>query len=84
MSCTSATACTAVGTSQSGAGAQLPLAESWDGTSWVLDTVATPAGATSSGLQGVSCVASGWCDAVGSYDTASADGLVLAETTTLP
>jgi hypothetical protein len=59
VSCTSATACVAVGTDPSGA-----FSETWDGTSWSL-LGSNPAG-TGSGLSGVSCVSATDCVAVGS------------------
>jgi hypothetical protein len=56
VSCTSTTACTAVGYS-----AGLVLAETWNGTAWSLQTIPTP---TTGTLAGVSCV-SNVCAAVG-------------------
>lgn len=61
ISCASTTACTAVG----GFG-DAPLAEHWDGTSWVIQPTATPVGATQVHLDGVSCTSVDDCMAVGS------------------
>jgi hypothetical protein len=66
VSCTAASACTAVGfyfNSSSTAG--LTLAERWNGTSWVTQATANPAGSTLSILNGVSCTSATACNAVG-------------------
>jgi hypothetical protein len=63
VSCSSTTACTAVGSYMS-AGASLPLAERWNGTKWTVQT--TPASSTWNELLGVSCPAAKACTAVGS------------------
>jgi hypothetical protein len=70
VSCTSATACTAVGTSSEGYEG-VPLAERWDGTSWTIQPA--PSSGQSAGLAGVSCPSATWCMAVGSYSTTSKD-----------
>ena len=62
VSCASATSCTAVGWSDT-AGDVQPLIESWDGQTW--STVRAPAGGTS--LDGVSCLDTGTCAAVGRH-----------------
>ena len=62
VSCASATSCTAVGWSDT-AGDVQPLIESWDGQTWT--TVRAPAGGTS--LDGVSCLGTGTCAAVGRH-----------------
>jgi hypothetical protein len=64
-----ADACKAVGSYYDSAGAQAPLAESWDGTAWRIRTTPVPAGAVASSLVGVSCSMTADCTAVGhSYD----------------
>jgi len=69
VSCSSATACTAVGFGNtSTGGVTLPLAERWDGRSWTIQATLTPPGSTSSTLLGVSCSAATACTAVGSSD----------------
>ena len=57
----SSDACVAVGAQG------LAIAETWDGTSWKLQSVPARAGATSSALNGVSCTAAPRCVAVGWY-----------------
>jgi hypothetical protein len=79
ISCVSSTACISVGT-QNVTGAQTPLAESWNGTSWTVESIPAPAAATSSELLSVSCPSSTTCIAVGNYQTSSGDELPLAET----
>ena len=79
VSCTAASACTAVGSYNDATGAQLPLAESWNGSVWRVEATAEPAGATGAVLTGVSCTAATSCEAVGSYTGASGLGQTLAE-----
>jgi hypothetical protein len=65
-SCTSATACTAVGVYQGAA-----LAEVWDGSNWTIQPTPSPVGARESRLYGVSCTSATACMAVGAFDTAN-------------
>ena len=78
VSCTSATACTAVGSYQDSSNNALPLAESWNGTTWTIQPVPSPTGGYSIVLDGVSCTSSSACTAVGNY-TKSASLVALAE-----
>jgi hypothetical protein len=71
VGCTAATACTSVGYASGGSGANGPLAESWDGKTWVIQTTPAPVGATTAALDGVSCLAAAGCTAAG-YSLASA------------
>lgn len=67
VSCASTTACSAVGYGVKGpANVGLPLAESWNGTTWTIQSTPNPPG-TRSGrtLSGVSCTSSTACTAVG-------------------
>jgi hypothetical protein len=71
VSCTSADACVAVGYRYTRSGPARGLAESWDGTKWVIRASPNPAGAVDSYLVDVSCAAAKVCTAVGSLtDTA--------------
>ncbi len=75
ISCTSATACTAVGyyAPSSGPVAQT-LIESWDGNTWSIQpspNASGPAGNLVSYLQGVSCTSASSCMAVGNSDDSS-------------
>jgi hypothetical protein len=67
VSCSSATACTAVGFYRTSAGLTLPLGERWDGTGWTLQVALSPAGSAATELDGVSCVSATACTAVGGF-----------------
>ncbi len=73
-SCTSATACMAVGEWRDGSGNQYTLADSWNGTSWTLETTPNPSGSTTNALNWVSCATSSGCEAIGSAST----GIIVA------
>ena len=73
VSCSSATACTAVGTYRNSSDTQVMLTEVWDGTSWTVQTTPNPSGAISSELEAVSCRSATACTAVGTYDNNGAD-----------
>lgn len=77
VSCTSASACTAVGTISTAirVGA---LAERWNGTAWKIESVPNPAGQTGS-LYGVKCSSGTRCTAIGNSQSSSID-TTLAET----
>jgi hypothetical protein len=80
VSCPSATACTAVGsTPGKAADTSVNLAERWNGTRWRVQAVPAPQGSTSSLLSGVSCTSPNACTAVGSYGTAAGRVLAVAE-----
>jgi hypothetical protein len=71
VSCSSADACTAVGTDLDTAGINVTLAERWDGQTWQRQPTPNPredtVAAVSPELTGVSCPAANFCAAVGSY-----------------
>ncbi|HEX2071523.1 MAG TPA: hypothetical protein VHF90_07750 [Thermoleophilaceae bacterium] len=72
--CASASACVAVGSHVDAAGAESPLAEVWDGSSWTIQgAVPVPAGATTAELTGVSCNSASACTAVGVYDAGAGE-----------
>ena len=85
VNCATRTACTAVGwyqpnMSSSPSPTGSAFAEGWNGSSWTLQNIANPAGASASALYGVSCHAAGACTAVGdSYYPANSTFLTLAE-----
>ncbi|HEX7245626.1 MAG TPA: S53 family peptidase [Solirubrobacterales bacterium] len=81
VSCsTTASACTAVGTYTDEAGVQRPLAESWNGSAWSIQTTPSPSGAKAASLAGVSCSSTtSACSAVGTYTNSSGTQLSLAE-----
>jgi len=81
VSCRSPNACTAVGSFVSGNGLLMTVAEHWDGTSWGIQAMPSPAGAASATARGVSCILANACTAVGDYSAGSSTPLTLAETT---
>jgi len=66
VSCTSARACTVVGSSIKGRSAARPLAERWNGRKWVIQHVVSAPDAI---LMGVTCTSARACTAVGSAAT---------------
>jgi hypothetical protein len=79
VSCTSASACTAVGNYVKSAGGNLTLAEGWNGTKWTIQSTSNPTGASQSTLSGVSCTSASACTAVGNYTNSAGRVLTLAE-----
>ena len=65
VSCISPSACIAVGVRRDIAGAEVTLAESWNGTAWSVQRTPNPPGGLSSALTGVSCTSATFCIAVG-------------------
>ena len=68
VSCTSGSACTAVGFYADHAGHQFTLAERWNGRNWRAEHVPGPAGEPGVQLDGVSCGSASACMAVGTFD----------------
>jgi hypothetical protein len=81
VSCTSATACTAVGYYLRPADGYTAaaLVESWNGTSWHVQSAAAADPTVSRELGSVSCTSLSACTAVGEWDTGSFPILTLAE-----
>jgi sugar lactone lactonase YvrE len=71
VSCSSASACTAVG-SYVGSAGTASLVERWNGSAWQIQSTPSPSGASATELSGVSCWAASACTAVGSYVDAGA------------
>jgi hypothetical protein len=65
VSCPSARTCIAVGYAVNSGQEQVPLAERWDGTRWMLEAARKPFGQHSAELQAVSCTSNRACTAVG-------------------
>jgi hypothetical protein len=81
VSCTSSSACAAVGDSYSRQRTAKSLIESWNGTAW--SVVPSPNPATGPGtddLRGVSCTSATACTAVGWYTKAGSSARTLIET----
>jgi hypothetical protein len=79
VSCSVATACTAVGYSLNASAAQIPLAERWNGTTWAVQSMPSPQGAGLVNVSAVSCRSAAACTAVGIYLNSSSRTLPLAE-----
>ncbi|HEY2579679.1 MAG TPA: hypothetical protein VGI74_25495 [Streptosporangiaceae bacterium] len=81
VSCTSASSCELAGSFELGqSNIPLPLAEAWNGSTWVLQAAAAPPGAAGNALSAVSCVSASFCEAVGSHGNRMGVGANLAET----
>src|SRR5215831_15561691 len=78
VSCTSATACTAVG-AQTDATGTTALAERWDGTSWRVQATPSPAGSAVAEFFAVSCTSASACTAGGASLDNSGTSVPLAE-----
>jgi hypothetical protein len=79
VSCASSKSCVGVGSYVNADFDMVALAESWNGKTWTASKPSAPAGATSAALQGVSCVSSAACVAIGWYTNAGGYPLGLAE-----
>ncbi|MEY2419346.1 MAG: hypothetical protein QOG90_2026, partial [Actinomycetota bacterium] len=66
VSCTSASACMAVGWGNGGS-ALIPFSERWSGTTWSIVSMPTPNVNGSAQLRDISCVSATVCFAVGAY-----------------
>jgi hypothetical protein len=69
VSCSSVSACTAVGQFTAGSGVQRTLAERWNGSSWVIQHTPNPARSPVSRLFAVACPAADRCTAVGTSNS---------------
>ena len=79
VSCTRASACTAVGFSQSSPDSVQALAERWNGSSWEIQPTPYPVGVSVRVLHGVSCTGPRVCMAVGSQQSSLGSTVPLAE-----
>jgi len=68
VSCASASDCTGVGIYRTSKNVQVSFVERWNGTSWSYQSSPNPVGSTNTVFQGVSCVASSPCVAVGDWN----------------
>jgi len=67
VSCTSASACVAVGSFENELEIITPQAQKWNGTKWTSEVLPAPAGSNGMFLLGVSCTSPAACTAVGQY-----------------
>lgn len=79
LSCTSASACTAVGYYVDASEAVQALIERWDGSGWTIQPASSPAGASATSLEGVSCSSINQCVAVGEFTNSTGVDKTLAE-----
>ena len=79
VSCTSSTNCVAVGSYNNSSSVEQTLVEAWDGTSWSIISSANE-GSRQNALNGVSCISSANCVAVGFYVNSSSMEQTLVET----
>ncbi len=79
VSCTSASACTAVGEYETSTGTASLFAERWNGSEWTLQSTPNPSGAKEGYPQGVSCTSATACTMAGYYENASSVKLPFAE-----
>lgn len=79
VSCTSSTACTAVGWYENSSGVELPWAARWNGTAWAVESVPAPTGAKQTFPYGVSCTSTTACTMAGYYVNSSSKNLPFAE-----
>ncbi len=79
VSCASGTSCSAVGNFSLPGEPFMTMAESWNGTTWTLQSTPDAAGTTDNFLTGVSCPSPGVCTASG-YANTSSGTQTLAET----
>jgi hypothetical protein len=79
VSCPAARSCTAVGYFIGRAGAEMPLAERWNGSAWSVEADLSPPGHRQGVLMGVSCTAASACTAVGLSPTPPGASRTLAE-----
>ncbi len=70
VSCTTTSACTAVGSYKNSSKVEGTLAMRWNGASWSIQPTPNPVGSIASTLLGVSCSTSTSCKAVGFYEPA--------------
>jgi hypothetical protein len=78
VSCTSFTACSAVGYYYDANNHGVTLAEQWNGSTWTIQPTPSPAGATYSSLSHLSCTSAIACTAIG-YSFNDSGSLPLAE-----
>jgi hypothetical protein len=79
VSCSSASACTAIGYYENSSGVELPFAERWNGTEWTGQSMPAPTGAKATNPSGVSCPSASACTAGGYYTNSSGVRVPFAE-----
>jgi hypothetical protein len=77
VGCNSTADCRAVGSAEI-SGVETAVVEKWTSPTWALESIPIPKGATSSQLDGVDCIWSNFCVAVGRYTTSGGSTKSLA------
>jgi hypothetical protein len=67
VSCTAASACTAVGDRYSATGADVGFVARWNGSRWTVETTPGPGGATNFAFNSIACASARRCVAAGQY-----------------
>ena len=73
MSCSSPSACTALGVYEPSSGFDQTLIETWNGSAWSIVTSPNTSPTQNNELSGVSCTSPSACTAVGYYTAANSD-----------
>jgi len=68
VSCASSSNCTGVGGYRNSSGVQVSFVERWNGSAWSHQSSPNPVGSTNTVFQGVSCISSTPCVAVGDWN----------------
>ncbi len=79
VSCAASSACTATGSYVNSSSKYVTLGEEWTGTEWKVQTTPNPIGAKESRLEGISCMSSTECVAVGNDLNSSSKPVTLGE-----
>ncbi len=79
VSCTSASACTTVGSYWREPGGEAPLAEHWNGSAWAIQETPSLEGTETGEFSAVSCAGATTCVAVGSYEVSKEEFRTFAE-----
>ena len=79
VACPSTTRCIAAGYETNSSGVRVALAESWNGSTWSIQSTPNPGGPTGSLLFNVACPTTTQCTAVGYYTMSSGAKVTLAE-----
>jgi hypothetical protein len=82
ITCTSTTACRAVGYSRENGKQNRALAESWNGSTWTIQATPNP-GEGEVNLRSISCTSTSSCTAVGSYVSKWSESIIEQERKTL-
>jgi hypothetical protein len=80
VSCPASNRCVTIGDYRNASGTTVPFAQIWNGKSWALRMMKTPAGGTVTHMNGLACPSASVCTAVGQFATNSSSSTALVET----